>query len=481
MTLSTADYAALSDAVYVDPVVDQRAPDGRVLSYKIVELDGQLYQPIAHTDDPKTGFQATAYERVGTHETVIAYRGTEMSRELHQDLLTTDGSMAITGVNTQGPDADAFTKKVIAQATQKAEQYGYAPSITVTGHSLGGTEAEMNACKYHLKGETFNSFGAAGLSGLNIPEGGNQVIDHVRATDFVSAASPHFGQVRIYAAPQDIQALKTAGYHDSRILNDLLPNEPILGGIQLDAHKIGNFLPHNEVTGNSIITPQNEALAKEHANMIGEYRGEVMGARNFAHGQYEAQIPTMQAMDASVNRVKNDVKQMGEFLGAFRDKAVEDYHGTVNAASRGIESAVGVANKAYPVLLNHPAHPDYMLFNQSLSAVHRLDAGLGRPPDQHSTNLAAGVAVGAKAHGLSRVDHVVLSTDGANAFAVQGDPASPSRDIARPIPTAQAVHTPVEQHTQAMQQVNQQQQQVQQQVQQAMQVQPQQQGPTMGR
>jgi hypothetical protein len=482
MTLSTSDYAALSDAVYVDPVVDQRAPDGRVLSYKIVELNGKLYQPIAHADDPKTGFQATAYERVGTHETVIAYRGTEMSRELKQDLLTTDVSMAFQGVNTQGPDADAFTKKVIAEATQKAEQYGYAPSITVTGHSLGGTEAEMNAFKYHLKGETFNAFGAAGLSGLNIPEGGNQVIDHVRATDFVSAASPHFGQVRIYAVPQDIQALKTAGYHDNRLLNDLLPNEPILGSIQIDAHKMGNFLPHNEVTGNAIITPQNEALAKEHANMIGEYRGEVMGARNFSHTQYEAEKPTMDATGAMVNRIKNDVKQTGEFLGAFKDKAVEDYHDTVNATSRGIEGAVGLAHKAYPVLLDHPAHPDYMLFQQSLGAVHRLDAQLGRTPDQHSSNLAAGITVGAKANGLTKVDHVVLSTDGANAFAVQGTLGSPTQQVARAVDTSQAVNTPIEQHTQSMLQVNQSQQQAQQQVQQVMQVQqPQQHGPAIGR
>ncbi|NYE27393.1 hypothetical protein HDE78_000318 [Rhodanobacter sp. K2T2] len=482
MTLRTADYAAISNDVYKDPVVDQRAPDGQVLTYRRVELNGVWYQPIAHADNPKTGFQATAYERLdGTHATVIAYRGTEMDREFKQDLLTTDVSMAIKGVNTQGPDADAFTKKVIAQATQKAEQYGYPPSISVTGHSLGGTEAEMNAFKYGLKGETFNAYGAAGLSGLGIPEGGTQVIDHVRATDVVSAASPHFGQVRIYAVPQDIQALQGAGYHDSRLLNAITPDEPILGKIQGEAHKMGNFLPNNSVTGQSLLTPQNEALAAEHSVMIGHYRGQIERAREMAHIEYEIQKPVIDATGAVVHQVENNVKKTGEFLGAVKDKAVEDYHGTVNAASRRIEGAAHSIN-AHPVLLNHPAHPDYMLFQQSLGAVHRLDAEHGRTPDQYSTNLAAGVAVGAKAHGLSGVDHVVLSIDGANAFAVQGDPASPSREIARPIATAQAVHTPVEQHTQAMQQVNQQQQQVQQQVQQAMQVQqPQQQGPAMGR
>lgn len=48
MTLSTADYAAISDGVYTDPVVDQRAPDGRVLTYRPVEFNGAWYKPIAH-------------------------------------------------------------------------------------------------------------------------------------------------------------------------------------------------------------------------------------------------------------------------------------------------------------------------------------------------------------------------------------------------------------------------------------------------
>jgi hypothetical protein len=67
----------------------------------------------------------------------------------------------------------------------------------------------------------------------------------------------------------------------------------------------------------------------------------------------------------------------------------------------------------------------------------------------------------------------VLSDDGSKAFAVQGDLKSPFKQVANGIDTAKAVNTPVEQHTQALQQV--QQAQVQQQVQQ----QTQQQAPQM--
>jgi hypothetical protein len=478
MTMRSTDYALLSQASYKDPVIESRGPEGT--TYKDIKLDGVSYRPLDHMDDPKTGFQATAYQNKATGEVIIAYRGTEFDREAKQDGMA-DAAMTFKGTNGQAAESMAFTKRVIDAAKQNAELTHQPLNVTVTGHSLGGTLAEINAYKFHLHGETFNSFGAAGLS-MGIPAGGNQVIDHVRATDVVSSASPHFGEVRVYAVPQDTQALSQAGYSDSRVVNALTHPAPVLGKIQLDAHAIDNFVPNSTLLGSTIISPANEKYAEAHHTMIEPYRNNIEFARDVAHVEYEIDKPVLDATGAVVHRVENNIKQTGELLGAIKDKAVEDYHGTVNAASHGIEDVVGYAHKAYPVLLNHPAHPDYMLFNQSLGAVHRLDAELGRTPDQHSTNLAAGVAVGAKAHGLSRVDHVLLSTDGANAFAVQGDPASRSREVARPIPTEQAVRTPVEQHTQAMQQVNHQQQQVQQQVQQAMQVQqPQQQGPTMGR
>lgn len=44
-----------------------------------------------------------------------------------------------------------------------------------------------------------------------LPEGGHTVLNHVIATDVVSAAAPHFGQVRVYALADDLQRLHTLG------------------------------------------------------------------------------------------------------------------------------------------------------------------------------------------------------------------------------------------------------------------------------
>jgi hypothetical protein len=52
-----------------------------------------------------------------------------------------------------------------------------------------------------------NAYGAASL-GYRIPEGGDRVLNHVMAADVVSAASPHYGQVRVYATPREIAQLQ---------------------------------------------------------------------------------------------------------------------------------------------------------------------------------------------------------------------------------------------------------------------------------
>jgi hypothetical protein len=65
-------------------------------------------------------------------------------------------------------------------------------------------------------------------------------------------------------------------------------------------------------------------------------------------------------------------------------------------------------------------HPGNGIYLQALDAVHRLDTQHCRAPDQRSNNLAAALTVAAQAHGIFRIDHVVLSNDASQAFAVQG-------------------------------------------------------------
>lgn len=101
--------------------------------------------------------------------------------------------------------------------------------------------------------------------------------------------------------------------------------------------------------------------------------------------------------------------------------------------------------------LDQSTHPDNALYRQTLDAVHRVDAQQRRTPDQSSDNLAAALVVAARRDGLSQVNHVVLSDDKSQAFAVQGELNSPFKQMAQ-VQTAQATQASVAQSSQAWQQ-----------------------------
>ena len=95
-----------------------------------------------------------------------------------------------------------FTQKAIVAAKRTEPKYHHPIEITTTGHSLGGTLAEITAYRFKLGGESFNSYGAVGLQyGIpeKVPAGYPGFTNHVRATDVVSAGSAYYGEVKTYA------------------------------------------------------------------------------------------------------------------------------------------------------------------------------------------------------------------------------------------------------------------------------------------
>lgn len=105
------------------------------------------------------------------------------------------------------------------------------------------------------------------------------------------------------------------------------------------------------------------------------------------------------------------------------------------------------------------AHQQDPLVPQAEAAVRRLDASVGRDYDDRSACLAASAACLAKANGLSRIDHVVLSEargqvrTGENMFVVQGAPNDPAHHRAM-MKTQDALNTPVEQSLTRLQALN---------------------------
>jgi peptidoglycan hydrolase-like protein with peptidoglycan-binding domain len=151
------------------------------------------------------------------------------------------------------------------------------------------------------------------------------------------------------------------------------------------------------------------------------------------------------------------LKPDGDF-GLDTRHAVErfqhDHHLKVDgiAGPKTLEALDHVQAKNVAPNLADPKNPDHALYEQALAGVHKLDANLGRTPDQQSDQLAAALVVAAKREGLTKIDNVVLSGDGSHAFAVQGAADSPNRQIAH-VQTAQAVNTPIDQSSQALAQL----------------------------
>ncbi|HWX65262.1 MAG TPA: XVIPCD domain-containing protein [Rhodanobacter sp.] len=502
MTTATDTYALLAQDSYKDHQLSQ-----------IVSIAGIDYKILDQTSDPVTGYQGVAYQRVGTDDIVIAHRGTE---QIVRDGVLTDGGMVLTGMNLQTPDAMAFTRRVLDEAKADAEANHRPLNVTVTGHSLGGTLAEITASRFGLHGETFNAYGAAGLL-QDIPKGGNQVIDHVRATDVVSAGSAHFGEVHVYAVQQDIDRLSSAGYRDD---GGILSLRDPLKAIDLGAHGIDNFVPDSKTLGHSIVSPENEARYRAHHGMIDRYRSDVMdlrtglsasweipklaaesgmtlgraaahevtqGVHAVEHGaQYVAHeaVQGVHAVERTAQHAVHTVEHTAQSVAhTVRDDVLQGVHATEHAVSQGIHAAehaaqslASDASRAFdalrhpgslfdskpapssaPVRLDHATHPDHPLYQQTRDAVHRLDVEHHRTPDQHSDNLAASLVVAARRDGMQAVNHVVLSNDAARTFAVQGEPNSSFKQITH-VETVQASNTSIEQSSAAWQHVMQQKQ-----------------------
>jgi hypothetical protein len=266
MSLTRQQYAALSDDVYQEP--REIGPDSRP-----VNIGGLTYKRLEYVDSP-SGYQGMVYQRIDTNEIIVAHRGTETERELKQDGVYTDGDMVAARHNRQAAEAIELTRHALVNA-QKLGKDGEVHAVTVTGHSLGGDLAQVTAHHFGLKGETFNAYGAVSLD-RRIPEGGTDVVNHVMAGDAVSAASKHYGQVRIYATPLEVATLQKAGYANDRSMLD--DRNPLVAVELGDSHRMHNFLP---VDGNGkpdrsvLEDPRSQQLAQQYAPMIDKYRDDV--------------------------------------------------------------------------------------------------------------------------------------------------------------------------------------------------------------
>jgi hypothetical protein len=249
--------------------------------------------------------------------------------------------------------------------------------------------------------------------------------------------------------------------------------------IDFDTHAIDNFVPDSKLLGHSIINDDAQKLYKEHEGMIDRYRDDVMDIRKGLSAPWE--IPKTIAEGAVavghtvVDKVEEAAHAVGQTVEHVAHEVKETYEHVKEDVSEGLHAIGEKVSHAWdtvshpsswfkhdaPPRIDSPDHPQNAMFQQARDGVYKLDAQHGRTPNTQSDQFAGSLTASAVTQGLTRIDQVALNDDASRAYAVQGAPNSPFKQVAE-VNTQQALATPLEKSSETIQQQAAQQAQVQQ-------------------
>lgn len=194
---------------------------------------------------------------------------------------------------------------------------------------------------------------------------------------------------------------------------------------------------------------------------------EYVGNNVLRHGEKNESIRQLQDALNNYGYRDKDGRVLRED-GGFGDRtkeAVQAYqqaHGWKADGVVGPQTLAALAKSKEAPLLSDPRHPDNTMFQQAVKGMEQL--GPQAFKNRRELENAAGATVfEAKASGLTRIDHVVQSSNGTGLFAVQGAPNDPAHHRVY-LDKAQSAAEPIEKSTSQVQlEIQSQQSQVQQQ------------------
>ncbi|MFC3651025.1 hypothetical protein ACFONN_05680 [Dyella humi] len=216
MPLSHEQYAFLSSKIY-DPIV----------AGSRIESDTHEYR-VRYVSPPSgSGYRGAVVQDLATGQLIVTNKGTD-PLDIHD--IQTDLGMGTLGLPAQWPEASATLRWTMNYAHQNGIPLS---NISVTGHSLGGTLAQLQAAAVDVHAETFNAYGAASMAqrlGLDVEAAQERVVNHRMYHDPVSAITKPIGRTVEYMDYADYQR------HQHHIPSPLGEAGAVFG-----AHGIANF------------------------------------------------------------------------------------------------------------------------------------------------------------------------------------------------------------------------------------------------
>lgn len=164
------------------------------------------YTIIAEKTDPETGFAAVAYQK--GDKIVLSFRGTE-------DIIGKDGKndiqMGLKKIPEQYEKAKEFTDVVQKYANLKN------CDLTLTGHSLGGSLAQIMGATRNIPAVTFNAYGTKDiLDNYNLKYDANNVVNYINRHDGIATVN---SQNYIGDTYEMKSNSKGGGFHDHYLYN----------------------------------------------------------------------------------------------------------------------------------------------------------------------------------------------------------------------------------------------------------------------
>lgn len=197
-----------------------------------------------------------------------------------------------------------------------------------------------------------------------------------------------------------------------------------------DAVRVSTALPH-------VTHSATEGLLRQ--GVIGEEVARLQEA--LIRGGYRDALGNTLAMDGNFGQ------RTREAVLAFQQANGLKADGVVGPQTLDALKAVGQTSS-----LSSPAHPNNAMYQQAVKGLEQLGPEVFRNR-QELENAAGTLVFNARVSGLTRIDHVVASTQGTGLFAVQGRMDGPAQNRAY-VDKTQAISQSLEQSTHQLQQEN---------------------------